>query len=242
MSLRITPTEAAAVKSFSLPQARNAVRDLFAPKAWIFWSDFLLSFAVGNVCFALTRKQVFLSWQQVGLFLVAALLFYRAVLFIHEIVHLRTGTFKTFRFVWNLICGIPMLVPSFLYYTHLDHHSRNHYGTDFDGEYIPLASRSRLSILLYMLQPFVMAPLAIVRFMILTPLTWVSPAAKRFIFEHMSTMIMDPTYVRPMPTTKVLRVCAFRNSVASCGAGPSPCFSIAAWIRTSIRPSSIVRF
>ena len=60
-------------------------------------------------------------------------------MFVHEIVHLPEKKFVAFRVVWNLLCGIPFLVPSFTYYTHLDHHRRKTFGTKHDGEYLPLS-------------------------------------------------------------------------------------------------------
>jgi len=190
---------------FSLAQARGIVKDLFKPKAWVYWLDFLSSYIVGTVCFALVRRVTPYSWQQAALFLVSCLLFYRCVLFIHELVHLRTGEFKVFRVVWNLFCGIPFLVPSFLYYTHLDHHRRNLYGTKHDGEYIPLATQSVGAILFYLSQVLIIPALTIARFMVLTPLTWVFPAVRKWVFQHASSMIMDPAYLRPMPTPQTLR-------------------------------------
>ena len=74
---------------------------------------------------------------------------YRAALFIHEIVHLPENRFIAFRVVWNLLCGIPMLIPSFTYSTHLGHHRRTMYGTNQDGEYLPLAHMQPWWILIF---------------------------------------------------------------------------------------------
>src|SRR4029077_5908180 len=122
--------------AFSLAEARHIVRDLFAPNPWIYWTDFLVTLAIGLVCFGLVRR-VEPWYARAGLFVVSSLLYYRAALFIHEIVHFRSGSFRVFRIVWNLFCGIPFLLPSFMYYTHLDHHRRKQFGTKEDGEYIP---------------------------------------------------------------------------------------------------------
>ena len=86
-------------------------------------------------CFGLVRRWATpFSWQQAVLFVLSGVLYYRAALFIHETVHLRHNSFKVFRFVWNLLCGIPFLMPSFMYYTHAEHHMRKHFGTDTDAE------------------------------------------------------------------------------------------------------------
>ena len=106
---------------FSIGQARKIVADLFEPKPWIYWTDFLLSLLVGGACYATVRRVDNVAISAIC-FLVSCLLYYRVVLFTHEMTHLRDGTFKTFRFVWNLFCGIPFLIPSSLYYVHPDHH------------------------------------------------------------------------------------------------------------------------
>jgi fatty acid desaturase len=200
-------------RDFSLAQARAIVADEFAPRAWIYWADFLCSIIGGMICYAQVRQQALFSWQQCLFFAGSVYGIYRAVNFIHELVHLRHGTMRAFRFVWNLLCGIPMLVPSFIYYTHLDHHRRNHYGTDLDGEYIPLGSTSRRAIVLYLLQPLVIPVLAYARFMLLTPVAWISPAVRRWVYEHASSMVMDPKYVRPYPTKQTLWVWRLQEGV-----------------------------
>ena len=39
----------------------------------------------------------------------------------------------------------------------------------------------------------------------LTPLTWVSPRIRDLVHQRASSMIMDPKYIRPLPTKTVLR-------------------------------------
>ena len=47
---------------------------------------------------------------------------------------------RGFRLVWNLLVGIPLLVPSFMYEgVHNQHHAKRYYGTVNDPEYLPLA-------------------------------------------------------------------------------------------------------
>jgi len=106
---------------------------------------------------------------------------------------------------WNLLCGIPFLVPSSTYYTHLDHHRRQTFGTDGDGEYLPLASLSPWWIVAYLSQCLWVPPLAVLRFGVLTPLIWICPPLRRRIYKHASSLVMDPTYIRPAPTQASLR-------------------------------------
>lgn len=197
-------------KNFSLAQTRKIVGDLFEPNPWIYWADFLATIIAGNACFGLVRW-IGMSDRPWGIklallaapFVACCLLFYRASMFIHELVHLRTGTFRGFRLAWNLLCGIPFLIPSFVYYPHLDHHRRKHYGTPADGEYLPLSHRRPWHIVFYIAQALVIPVLAAVRFGLLTPLTWACPPLRRWVHRRASSMVIDPLYIRPLPTAKV---------------------------------------
>ncbi len=201
--------------AFSLAQARHIVKDLFAPRPAIYWTDFLLSSIGGMICFHLVRRVVKpLSIEQAVVFILCGLLFYRAVLFTHELAHLRDNTFRGFRIAWNLLCGIPFLIPSFTYYSHVDHHLRKHFATHHDGEYLPLGTTSPWAILVYLCQPLVLPIVAIVRFLIFAPISWVSPTFRDFVHRRVSSMVMDPSYIRPLPTRQVLRI--FRLQEALC--------------------------
>jgi fatty acid desaturase len=198
--------------TFSLSEARRIVGNHFKPNPWIYWTDFLASWSVGVACFSLVRFPESVTanaaWHwpiSIFCFLASSLLYYRCSLFIHELVHIRAGDFKAFRFVWNLLCGIPFLIPSFVYYTHIDHHRRKHYGTKEDGEYIPLATMPAWQILFYLSQIFVIPILAILRWGLLTPITWISPTVRDWAHKHASSMVMDPKYIRPLPSPHQVR-------------------------------------
>lgn len=199
--------------SFSLQQARALVADLFRPNPVVYWTDFLATILTGYVLAALVQMLptlveagVWLLLLQSVCFLGSALLFYRAALFIHELIHLPKQQFTAFRIVWNLLCGIPFLIPSFTYETHLDHHRRKSFGTAGDGEYLPLAVRGWGQIAIYLATIPLIPVAAIVRFTILTPLAWLHPAIRRWVHAHASSMIIDPSDVRPAPTPEMLRV------------------------------------
>ena len=201
-------------KNFSIREAREIVKDLFVPNAAIYWADFLLSIGLGMFCFRRVRLSALFSPVQVVCFVVSCLAIYRAALFIHELVHLRSGTFGAFRVVWNALFGVPFFMPSFLYYTHMAHHARKHYATREDGEYLPLGAGPPRDILLYLCQPFVIPALAVLRFAVLTPIAWISPGFRRFVHQRASSMVMDPSYVRPLPTRPELRF--WRLQEAAC--------------------------
>ena len=108
--------------NFSLTVARQIVKDHFKPNPLIYWADFLGSYGLGIFCFQKVRGGTMLTphqgitgeLSQVFFFFATCLLFYRCALFIHEVVHHRNGSLPVFRFVWNLLCGIPFLMPSFV--------------------------------------------------------------------------------------------------------------------------------
>src|SRR3954452_24940797 len=121
-----------------LKAAANLTRDLNAPKDSIYWADMLGSALLGYAALFATMS---LSWPiALATGLVAVLALYRAGSLIHELTHIKKGAVKGFRFTWNLIVGVPLLVPSFMYEgVHNQHHAKVYYGTVDDPEYLPLA-------------------------------------------------------------------------------------------------------
>ena len=204
----------APISEFSLAEARRIVGDLFRPDPRIYWIDWGLTIATGHTLFllvaflpALLSEPAWLVWslRVVGL-LAASLLYYRSAMFIHELVHLRGDEFRSFRFLWNWLSGCTFLMPTFVYYTHLDHHRRKLFGTPKDGEYIPLACRPRYHILVYLALPFAVPVAAVFRFLVLTPLAWLSPTIRSLVHERASSMVMEPNYLRPLPTKNMMRI------------------------------------
>ncbi len=180
-------------------EARKIVGNLFEPKQHLYWIDFLGSLTVGFFCFYWVRH-VDHWWLTILCFLISCFAFYRTVLFTHEMTHLRKETFRIFRVVWNLLCGIPFLLPSYSYYIHIAHHRREDYGTRRDGEYIMLGSGPPWKIIAYLLQAFIIPICAMFRFVVLTPIAWVVPSVRRWVDRHASSLVMDWSYERPDPT------------------------------------------
>ena len=188
---------------FPLTEARGMVRDLMTPNPGIYWSDFLLSVTIGWAAFYTTLRLPDFSLVQMITFLVAGLALYRAVIFTHELAHLKKGTFKAFRLVWNVTCGFPMMVPSFTYHgVHNDHHKRDIYGTARDGEYTPFVSKKPFHIITYVLQAFILPLFFALRFLILAPLGWLNRGFARFIWERASSLTIDLAYQRPGPAKR----------------------------------------
>ncbi|UUO06453.1 fatty acid desaturase [Blastopirellula sp. J2-11] len=202
----VSQQRAAARPDVSLVSARRIVHDLFKPNPVIYWTDFLVTYAIGVTAFQWVKPSPLFSLQQIGLFMVSCLMFYRLAMFIHELVHMRSGSFTFFRIAWNLMVGIPFLMPSFVYYPHMDHHRRKHYGTDKDGEYLALGQNGRWQMIAFVLGSFLVPIVTVFRYLILTPLTWISPSLRRLVLRHASSLVMDPTYIRPLPTAQAMRI------------------------------------
>jgi fatty acid desaturase len=198
--------ERRASSRFSIAQARAIVSDLFDPNPWIYWTDFLASFAVGCLCFQLVRQFPLFSLAQLVCFTATVILYYRCGSFIHELMHIKRDQFVGFRVAWNLLCGIPFLIPSFVYWTHIKHHQGTTYGTHDDGEYLPFAKRGPWMIVWFLTEPLYVPLLAVFRFLVLTPLTWFSPAVRRWVLRHASSMIIDPSFVRPELPSRDIRI------------------------------------
>jgi len=189
---------------FSITQAKSLVKDLSVPNPKIYWADFLASIMGGHLCFTLCLKapQWFSlmpawMWAVRGLlFAITALLYMRSAMFIHELVHLRAGTFRGFRIAWNALCGIPFLTPSFLYYPHVAHHRRKCYGTDRDGEYLDLSHRHPANLVLFLGAALVLPVLWFGRFLILVPISWAWPSLQKWVECHASSMVIDICYLR----------------------------------------------
>lgn len=192
--------------AFSMREARSLLTDEdLRPDLRHYWVDLLASW-LGLVAGIqlLQTSGLPLAVRGVG-FVLAVLLGYRSTLFIHELAHQPEREFRTFRLVWNLLVGIPFLIPTFVYQTHLDHHRRRHYGTSHDGEYLPFGTRPVWHSLGYLAESFIIPLLAILRFGVLTPLTWLGEPIRDWVHCRASSMIIDPAYVRPPPSEKQLR-------------------------------------
>ena len=181
--------------------AREIVADLFQPQPWRFWTDFVVSticaYVLASIWLALPMSSP-VAWLA---FFSGSTLLYRSSMFIHELVHLPTSQMKWFRRTWNFFAGVPMMVPSFSYASHLHHHSSRHYGTEHDGEYLPLASGSIKGILIFLTQIVSQPILVFFRYAIGTPLSFLHPALRKWTLSHASSLVINFQYQKqPKPT------------------------------------------
>ena len=182
-----------------LRAARDLTKGLGVAKGVYYWPDMILSALVGYgaIAGAVLVENVALA---VGLGVVASLALYRALMFIHELTHIHRDALPGFRTAWNLLVGIPLLVPSYMYEgVHTLHHKRTQYGTVEDPEYLPLALMKPWSLPLFVLVAL-LAPIGLlVRFAILVPLGAVIPPVRKMVWERASALMINPEFRRKPP-------------------------------------------
>lgn len=182
-----------------LRAAADLAREYSVANPVIYWPDMLASAFVGYAALAgaiLIDNGVL----AVACGLVAMLALYRAASFIHELTHLRKGALPGFRLGWNLVVGIPLMIPSFLYEdVHTQHHARTRYGTANDPEYLPLALMKPWSLPLFIVVA-ALAPIGLIlRFGLLTPLSLIVPPLRRKVIAEFSALSINPAYRRRPP-------------------------------------------
>ncbi|RYD58891.1 MAG: fatty acid desaturase [Sphingomonadales bacterium] len=221
-----------------LRAAAEMARDLAAHKPAIYWADLLASVIIGyGALFVAVTAGGWGLCLAAGL--VSALAIYRAVSFIHEISHMKAGAVPGFRLGWNLLVGVPLLVPSFMYEdVHVHHHARTKYGTVEDPEYLPLALMKPWTLPMFVLVA-TLAPVGLlIRYGVLAPLSAVLPPLRKFVIERYSGLVINPAYRRRKPEGR------FRSEWLAMEAGASLwAMSLIALLATGtipIRPFLIV--
>jgi fatty acid desaturase len=198
-----------------LKAAANLTRDLNAPKSAIYWADMLGSALLGYAAL-FGAMVVEPTWLAVGVGLVAVLALYRAGSFIHELTHIKKGAVRGFRFVWNLVVGVPLMVPSFMYEgVHNQHHAKRYYGTVDDPEYLPLALMHPWTLPVFLIAA-ALAPIGmLIRFGILAPLSMLSPKVRALVVGRYSGLQINPKFVRPKPEGEFARDWAWQEAACS---------------------------
>lgn len=182
-----------------LRAARDLTKGLGEAKAGIYWPDMLISAGLGYAGIATAIVSDSLA-VQLAAGLVAALALYRALMFIHELTHIHRDALPGFRTAWNVLVGIPMLTPSFMYEgVHVIHHKRTQYGTIEDPEYLPLALMKPWSLPLFVIVAMLLPVALIARFGVLYPLGLVIPPLRKFTWERFSALSINPEFRRKAP-------------------------------------------
>jgi fatty acid desaturase len=198
-----------------LKAAAKLTRDLNAPNSAIYWADMLGSALLGYA--ALSGAMIMQpTWLALASGLVAVLALYRAGSFIHELTHIKKGAVRGFRFVWNLVVGVPLLVPSFMYEgVHNQHHAKRYYGTVDDPEYLPLALMHPWTLPVFLIAA-ALAPVGmLIRFGVLAPLSLVSPRLRSVVVGRYSGLQINPKFVRSKPEGEFARDWAWQEAACS---------------------------
>jgi fatty acid desaturase len=191
-------TRAVADDKAMLRAAADLTRDLNAPNPLIYWADLIGSATLGYLALGIAMV------GEVGLTVVAGVIavlaLYRAGSFIHEITHIKHSQLPGFRRAWNLLVGVPLLVPSFLYEgVHNLHHAKTRYGTAEDPEYLPLASMKPWTLPLFLVTS-ALAPVALlIRFALLAPLSLLSRPLRDTVVGRLSGLQINPQFRRRPP-------------------------------------------
>lgn len=171
--------------------ARPIVEDLMQQRPWIMWTDFLLTLTVAYTTASTYLLNPFGNWLATLCFPIAVISLYRLSMFIHEIVHFRQHQMPGFAKTWNLIAGVPLLMPSFIYESHIGHHSSQHYGTERDGEYLPLGLGSFGYLVQFLLQIFILPLYVFCRFLVAAPISLLHPKLRRWTLERYSSLVIN---------------------------------------------------
>ena len=198
-----------------LKAAANLTRDLNQPSSKIYWADML-----GSALLGYGALLAAMAAHSTPLALVAGLIavvgLYRAGSFIHELTHIKKGAVKGFRLVWNLVVGIPLLIPSFMYEgVHNQHHAKTYYGTANDPEYLPLALMHPWTLPLFLVMALLAPVGLLIRFAILAPLSLLFPRLRALVVGRYSGLQINPRFVRPAPEGEFARDWAWQEAACS---------------------------
>ncbi len=197
-----------------LRAAVELTRDISAARPDIYWPDMLASAAIGYA--GIAGAILLNGWVAVLCGVIAVFTLYRALLFIHELTHIHKNALPGFRFAWNLLVGIPMLTPSFMYEgVHTLHHARTRYGTAEDPEYLPLALMKPWSLPLFIVIAVVLPFGLLLRSAILVPLGTVIPPLRKLVWERLSSLSINPDFRRRPPEGAFARMVWWQELGAS---------------------------
>ncbi|MEW9854947.1 fatty acid desaturase family protein [Novosphingobium sp. M1R2S20] len=198
-----------------LRAAVELTRDIAVARPEIYWPDMLGSAALGYAALA----GAILASNPAVMFvcgLIAALALYRAMLFIHELTHIHRDALPGFRLGWNLLVGIPLLTPSFMYEgVHQLHHARTRYGTSEDPEYLPLALMKPWSLPVFLVTAILLPPALLIRSAVLVPLGAIIPPLRKLVWERLSSLSINPAFRRRPPEGAFARMVFWQEVGAS---------------------------
>lgn len=177
-------------------EARRLVSDLHTPRPAIFWTDLALSAGIGWGAFAVAFVARPFSALMLGASAIAVLALYRGMCFLHEVTHLKQSALRGFETAWNILLGVPMLMPSLVYVgVHQSHHKLSTYGTSQDPEYLPFSGKP-LMMAVFGLKSLLFPVLLTARFVVAAPFGFLLPRFHRWLAVHASALCLNSKYRR----------------------------------------------
>ena len=182
-----------------LRAAADLTRDLVKPRPALYWADLIASMVVGYGALAVAATSTS-TLVVIAAGVIAMLGLYRGLSFIHEVSHMKHASVPNFRLGWNVLVGVPLMTPSFMYEgVHNLHHAKTRYGTVEDPEYLPLALMKPWTLPLFIVVS-ALAPIALlIRFAILSPISLLSPKLRTMVVERYSALAINPQFRRRAP-------------------------------------------
>jgi fatty acid desaturase len=215
----IEPSAESAARALDIT-TRRLVADLHDPKPIVFWADLLTSAAIGWAAFAVAVVAEPLSWTMILAATVSGFALYRGLCFTHELTHLRKRALPGFETAWDVLFGVPLLLPAFTYQgVHQSHHSLSTYGTRDDPEYLPFASSRQMIFIFAVQSAFILPLLLAMRFLLLAPVGLIWPRFHRWLEAHASSFSMNPHYRRRVQPSMAQRMRRWELTILIAWAG-----------------------
>jgi fatty acid desaturase len=187
-------------------QAHRLVRDLHTPAARVFWTDLISIAALSWCAFFIAIALKPFSPGMLAALVIGSFAFYRGLCFIHEITHARPGALPGFENAWNLVFGVPLLLPSFVYVgVHQDHHGLGTYGTKQDPEYLPF-TQSKWVPVSFLAHSVLIPAFLVLRFVVLLPAAFAFPKFHRRLVVHASALSMNLHYRRAINSSLLRKI------------------------------------
>ncbi len=206
VKIAATPDDKAMLRA-----AAELPRDLLVARAAVYWPDFLGSALVGYVSLGVAILSPSLP-AVLAAYLLAIFSLYRAASFIHELTHIRKGALPGFRAAWNLIIGIPWLIPSFMYTSSRQDALWNGRGPGISAA---RAYEALVAAVVSWSPRCWRRSRCWVRFAIIAPLSLLIPPLRQYTVEALSGLAINPSYRRRAPEGEFKRMWHWQEAAAS---------------------------